>query len=131
MLKQNQLVLPIRMTRQIIYNKFMKGHRHLFLSDSRSLRCTTMLMNKLPPKMKDPESFTILCSIGNHYVGKAKCDLDRSYAYPEGKIEDVLVKVEIFIFPADFIILECEVDKEVPIILGRPFVAIGRRLIDV
>ena len=36
-----------------------------------------------------------------------------------------------FIFPADFVILEMEEDKEVPIILGRPFLATGRAMIDV
>ena len=51
---------------------------------------------------------------------------DKSIAWPKGKIEDVLVQVDKFIFPADFIILDCEVDKEVPIILGRPFLATGR-----
>ena len=56
---------------------------------------------------------------------------DRSHAYPEGKIEDVLVKVDKFIFPVDFIVLDFEVDKEVPIILGRPFLATGKTLIDV
>ena len=44
---------------------------------------------------------------------------DRSHAYPEGKIEDVLVKVDF------------EADKEVPIILGRPFLATGKTLINV
>ena len=39
---------------------------------------------------------------------------DKSHAYPEGKIEDILVKV-------DFIVLDFKADKEVPIILGRPF----------
>ncbi|KAK9183016.1 hypothetical protein WN944_026165 [Citrus x changshan-huyou] len=56
---------------------------------------------------------------------------DRSHAYPEGKIEDVLVKVDKFIFPVDFIVLDFEADKEVPIILGRPFLATGKTLIDV
>ncbi|KAL5578344.1 hypothetical protein UlMin_020043 [Ulmus minor] len=56
---------------------------------------------------------------------------DRSIAHPEGKIEDVLVKVDKFIFPVDFIILDYEADLEVPIILGRPFLATGRTLIDV
>lgn len=46
-------------------------------------------------------------------------------------MEDVLVKVDKFIFPTDFIILDCEVDKEIPIILGQPFLATGRTLIDV
>ena len=41
----------------------------------------------------------------------------------------MLVKVESFIFPEDFVILDCEVDFEVPIILGRPFLATGRALV--
>ena len=45
-------------------------------------------------------------------------------------LHDVLVKVELFIFPADFFILDCEVDFEVPIILRRPFLATGRALVD-
>ena len=46
-------------------------------------------------------------------------------------IEYVLVKVDKFIFPADFIILDMEEDKEIPIILGRPFLATGKAMIDV
>ena len=42
---------------------------------------------------------------------------------PIGILHDVLVKVEAFIFLADFVILYCEVNFEVPIILGRPFLA--------
>ncbi|KAM6590685.1 hypothetical protein CsatA_013290 [Cannabis sativa] len=52
-------------------------------------------------------------------------------AHLEGRIEDVLVQVDKFIFPADFIILDYEEDREVPIILGRSFLATGRTLIDV
>ncbi|XP_062109167.1 uncharacterized protein LOC133819826 [Humulus lupulus] len=115
----------------------------------------------LPPKLKDPESFTIPCTIGNTYCGMALCDLgtsinlmpmfvfkqlvigevrpttftlqlvERSLAHPDGKIEDVLVRVDKFIFPVDFIVLDYEVDREVPIILGRPFLATGRTLIGV
>ena len=40
--------------------------------------------------------------------------------YPGGKIEDVLVKVDKSIFPVDFIVLDFEANKEVPVILGRP-----------
>jgi len=46
-----------------------------------------------------------------------------------GIICDVLVKVDTFIFQADFVILDCEVDFEVPIILGRPFLATGQALV--
>ncbi|KAH9735234.1 hypothetical protein KPL71_017676 [Citrus sinensis] len=37
---------------------------------------------------------------------------DRSHAHLEGKIDDVLVKVDKFIFPVDFIVLDFEADKE-------------------
>ena len=46
-------------------------------------------------------------------------------------MEDVLVKVDKLIFPADFVILDFEEDKKIPIILGRPFLATGRTKIDV
>ncbi|KAF7835900.1 uncharacterized protein G2W53_010759 [Senna tora] len=52
-------------------------------------------------------------------------------AYPRGIIENVLVKVDKLILPADFIVLDYEEDKNVPIILGRPFLATGRTIIDV
>ncbi|KAK8574666.1 hypothetical protein V6N12_062355 [Hibiscus sabdariffa] len=55
---------------------------------------------------------------------------DRSHVRPEGKVEDVIVKVGKFVFPVDFLILDCEVDDKAPIILGRPFLATGRILID-
>ena len=45
-------------------------------------------------------------------------------------LHDVLVKVESFIFPPDFVILDCEVDFEVPIILGRLFLGTGKSLDD-
>ena len=56
--------------------------------------------------------------------------VDRTVKRLIGILHDVLVKVELFIFPADFFILDCEVDFEVPIILRRPFLATGRALVD-
>ncbi|KAF7832265.1 uncharacterized protein G2W53_014598 [Senna tora] len=56
---------------------------------------------------------------------------DGSIIYPEGKIEDVLVKVDKLIFPADFIGLDYMVKRDMPIILGRPFLATSNTLIDV
>ena len=116
------------------------------------------LLNKLPLKFKDPLSFTIPCTIGNSYFEKALCDLgasinlmplsvfktlglgepkstsvslqlvDRSIKYPRGIIKDVLVKVEKLYFPANCIVLDMEEDREVPLILGRPFLATGNTL---
>ena len=62
---------------------------------------------------------------------------DRSLKHPRGGggggggIEDVLVKVDKFIFPAYFNVLDMEEDKEIPIILGRPFLATSRVMNDV
>ncbi|XP_017984308.1 PREDICTED: uncharacterized protein LOC108663603 [Theobroma cacao] len=149
------------------YVKFLKD----ILSKKRKLgefetvslteECSAIFRNKLPPKLKDPSSFTILCIIGNLFFAKALSDLgvsinlmpwsifeklslgeykptsvtlqlaDRSYVYLRGIIEDVLVKVDKFIFPIDFIILDMEEDRQIPIILGRPFLATARALIDV
>ena len=55
---------------------------------------------------------------------------DRTVKRPIGILHDVLVKVESLIFLADFFVFDCEVDFEVSIILGRPFLATGRALVD-
>ena len=57
--------------------------------------------------------------------------VDRSYQHPRGVIENALVKVEKFLFPTDFVILDMEEDDNVPIILGRPFLATGKIQINV
>ena len=117
---------------------------------------SAIIQRKLPPKLKDPRSFTIPCSIGSCTFNKVLCDLgasinlmplsilqklglnepkptnvsfqlfDRFITYPRGILEEVLVKVDKFIFPIDFIMLDMEEDHEVPFILGRPFLATGR-----
>ena len=122
--------------------------------------CSAVIKKNLPEKMKDPGSFIIPCTIGEFEFQKALCDsgasinlmplsvarklslgeltpitvtlqmADRTLAKPEGVIEDVLVKVGKFIFPVDFIILDIEEDSQVPLLLGRPFLATGAALID-
>ena len=57
--------------------------------------------------------------------------MNRSLKHPWGVIKDVLVKVDNFIFPSYIIVLDMEEDKEIPIILGRPFLATGKAMIDV
>ncbi|XP_073224760.1 uncharacterized protein [Cicer arietinum] len=148
------------------YAKFMKD----ILSKKRKIggetvmlteECSAILQRKLPPKLKDPGSFSIPCAIGNRTFGKALCDLgasvslmplsiykklgigkvkdtqlmlqfaDRSMKHPYGVVEDVLVKVDKFIFPVDFVVLDMEEDNDIPLILGRPFLATGRAMIDV
>ncbi|CAL1369043.1 unnamed protein product [Linum trigynum] len=56
---------------------------------------------------------------------------DRPVKIPKGMVEKVLVKVGKFILPTDFLILEMEEDRGVPLILGRPFLATSDALIDV
>ena len=56
---------------------------------------------------------------------------DKILALPEGILEDVLIKVGKFIFSVDFVVIDIEEDKQVPPLLGRPFLAIGAALIDV
>nr|XP_016498576.1 PREDICTED: uncharacterized protein LOC107817289 [Nicotiana tabacum] len=55
---------------------------------------------------------------------------DRTVKRPTEILDDVLVQVGKFLFPADFVILDCQVDEEIPIILGRSFLATRRALID-
>ncbi|GJY45980.1 reverse transcriptase domain-containing protein [Tanacetum coccineum] len=55
----------------------------------------------------------------------------RSVAYPVGVAEDVFVKVGKFHFPANFVVIDYDVDPRVPLILGRPFLRMARALIDV
>nr|XP_016461102.1 PREDICTED: uncharacterized protein LOC107784478 [Nicotiana tabacum] len=111
-------------------------------------------------KKEDPGDFNIPCTIGLHTFARALCDneasinlmplaiykktglgmprptsmrlqmADRSIKCPVGIVDDVLVKVGKFHLPANFVILDCAVDKEIPIILGRPFLATGRALMD-
>ncbi|KAG9458894.1 hypothetical protein H6P81_003402 [Aristolochia fimbriata] len=55
---------------------------------------------------------------------------DRSTKIPEGVMEDVLVKIQDFVYPCNFVVLDMEVDKNLPIILGRPFLATTGVIID-
>ncbi|XP_022004199.1 uncharacterized protein LOC110901708 [Helianthus annuus] len=56
---------------------------------------------------------------------------DRSVKYPRGIVENLLVKVDRFVFPVDFVVLDMEADERVPIILGRPFLRTAKAIIDV
>ncbi|CAL9000991.1 unnamed protein product [Prunus brigantina] len=126
---------------------------------------SVVLQRKLPPKLKDPGSFSIDITIGGKLVEKAMLDLgasinlmpysvylqlglgelkattislqlaDRSVKYPRGIVEDILVQVDKLILPADFVVLDMEEapihDRELPILLGRPFMATAKTIIDV
>ncbi|XP_058003724.1 uncharacterized protein LOC131180126 [Hevea brasiliensis] len=149
------------------YPKFLKD----ILSKKRRLEdyetvafteeCSAILQNKLPPKLKNPGSFSIPCLIGNMNINKALCDLstsvslmplslckkldvgelkpttislqlaDRSVKYPVGILENIPIKVGKFFIPIDFVVLEMEEEVHIPIILGRPFLVTARAIINV
>ncbi|KAM2016485.1 hypothetical protein ACFX16_046894 [Malus domestica] len=96
---------------------------------------SAVLQRKLPPKCKDPGSFTIPCVIGELKNDGVIIQLaDRSNAYPKGVLEDVLVQVGNLIFPSDFYVVDTEDSPHstpLPILLGRPFMKIARTKIDV
>ena len=123
--------------------------------------CSAVIQNSLPEKMQDSGNFTIPYEIGHADMGKAVCDsrasinlmplfvakrlslgelnptamtlqmADRTLAHHKGILEDVLIKVGKFIFPVDIVVIDIEEDKQVPLLLGRPFLATGAALIDV
>nr|GFA03148.1 hypothetical protein [Tanacetum cinerariifolium] len=124
-------------------------------------RCSPILLNKLPSKEKDPRGFTIPCDISDLHIDNALADLgasislmpytmyeklglgepkprrmslqlvDRSIQYLRVIVENVLIKVDKFTLPIDFVILDMLEDTRIPIILGRPLLATVRAMIDV
>ncbi|KAA3470366.1 Retrovirus-related Pol polyprotein from transposon opus [Gossypium australe] len=56
--------------------------------------------------------------------------LDKSLLHPKGLLKDVLVKIRGFITPVYFVVLDSEKDREIPILLGRPFLATSKSTID-
>ncbi|KAK2375580.1 hypothetical protein QL285_076465 [Trifolium repens] len=116
--------------------------------------------SQLPPKKEDPGSVTIICQIGKAGVNalcdvgssvnviplsladKFKLALpiagtarelvlaNQSSIHSVGTVRDILVKVKDLEFLVDFMILDIGEDEEHPIILGRPFLATCKALID-
>ena len=125
---------------------------------------SAIIQCKTPMKYKDPGYPTILVNIGGTCVEKALLDLgasvnlmpysiykqlglgelkpttiklslaDRSIKIPKGTIKDVLIQVDKFYYPVDFVVLDTELVAEgpnyVPIILGRPFLATSNAIIN-
>ena len=127
-------------------------------------KVSAIIQSKTPVKYKDPGSPTISVNIGGTCIDKALLDLgasvnllpysvykqlglgelkptnitlslaDRSVKIPKGIVEDVLVKVDKFYYPVDFVVLHTEPiasgPNHVPIILGRPFLATANAIIN-
>ena len=140
--------------------KKLKGNKILSVGENVS----TIIQHKLSQKYKDLGMFTIPCTIENQKIKRAMLNLgasinvmphsvyaslkldplkqigviiqlaDRSNVYPEGVIEDVLVKINNLIFPGDFYVLYMEDDASLnpnPILLRRPFLKTAKIKIDV
>ncbi|XP_058766602.1 uncharacterized protein LOC131640206 [Vicia villosa] len=89
--------------------------------------CSDIIQNNMPPKLKDPGSFSIPCVIGKFVIDKALCDLGASVSM----LENIPVRICQFYIPTDFIIMDIQEDFNIPIILGRPFLATAGAIIDV
>ncbi|KAL5725417.1 hypothetical protein ACHQM5_008564 [Ranunculus cassubicifolius] len=135
-------------------------HKKAFLTE----QVSAIIKHNTPPKYKDPGCPTVSCVIGNFKIEQALLDLgasvnllpysvysqlglgelkptkvtlqlaDRSIKVPRGVVEDVLVQVDKFYFPVDFIVLDTKpiIDNstQIPVILGRPFLATSNALIN-
>ncbi|KAA3470202.1 hypothetical protein EPI10_015930 [Gossypium australe] len=114
-----------------------------------NLVISTHSTTKIPQKLKDSGSFTILIEIWDQYCSKALCDLGASInlmslsIYRKIKLED-LKNISIMVqladrslvhhkgdssFPIDFVIIDFDEDQEIPILLGRPFMATSNSMI--
>nr|GEV77310.1 reverse transcriptase domain-containing protein [Tanacetum cinerariifolium] len=144
--------------KELISNKYkIEQISAAFLSDESS----AMIQNKVPPKLEDPGSFLIPCNFNKTFSYNALANLgasinlmpyslyaklsletlkptkmsvrlaDRSFQYPVGIAENILLEVGKFTFPVDFVILEMEEDSKVPLILGRPFLHTADAVIQV
>ncbi|CAL1382075.1 unnamed protein product [Linum trigynum] len=123
--------------------------------------CSAFLLDRLPKKRSAPGSFTIPLDIGDHHIDNALAELgasvnvmtyklfkklgvgelktsklsitlaDCSVISLRGIVEDMMVRVGKFCYPTDFVILDISEDSDMPLILGRPFLATAKELIDV
>jgi hypothetical protein len=159
-LKKMNITIPFTeiITQMPSYAKFLKE----LLSNKRKLEevetvalnveCSALILNKqikLPPKLKDPGSFTIPCKIRDTNFNRCLLDLgasvclmpklvydrlglgelkqtrmslqlvDRSVRDPSGIAEDVVVQIGKFYIPVDFVVVEMEEDPHTPLLFGQ------------
>ncbi|KAJ9556957.1 hypothetical protein OSB04_011571 [Centaurea solstitialis] len=145
-----------RFLKEFVANKARMGAEEIAFLNA---ECSATLSDTL--KKGDPGSFIIPCYFGKSVSCRALADLgasinlmplsfyqklglknlkstrmtiqlaDRSIKYPVGIAEDVTVRVDKFVFPADFVILDIKDEVKVPLILGRPFLNTASAVIHV
>ena len=143
-----------------IVKRGLNVNKKAFLTE----QVSAIIQCKTPVKYKDPGCPTISVNIGGTCVEKALLDLgasvnllpysmynqlglgelkptsitlsliDRCIKIPKGTVEDVLIQVDKFYYPVDFVVLDTEpaivMANYVPIILGRPFLATSNAIIN-
>lgn len=137
--------------RNVNYKHKLNVHKKVFLAE----KLSSIIQRNIPPKFKDPGCPTISCVIGDHMIEKALLDLgagvnllsyfvyvqlglgelelttitlqlaNRSVKIICGVVEVVLIIVDKFYFPVDFIILDTQLVQnlrnQIPVILGCLF----------
>ena len=137
------------LSRMPLYAKFLKEifSKKKTVEHNETIALTresSAIIKKPTPKLRDPGSFAIPCVIGSETIDKALCDLgelkpsemilklaDRATIQIVGFVEDIPIKIEGIYIPADFVVVDIPEDKDVPIILGRPFLATSGAIVDV
>ncbi|XP_009764353.1 uncharacterized protein [Nicotiana sylvestris] len=82
--------------------------------------CSDVMIRPIAEKLSDPVSFIIPCTIG---IGRARPTsmllqlADLTMKRPPGILDDVLVQVGKFVFLVVFVIMDCHVDEDIPIIV--------------
>ncbi|XP_023749383.1 uncharacterized protein LOC111897660 [Lactuca sativa] len=119
-----------------------------------------IVLEELPKNMGDPESIIIPCQFGNLVTTQALADsrasinimpysffkklnlpklkpihmtihlADKTLIHPKGFCEDLLIKMDKLVFPADFLVLDMEEDPKIPIILVRRFLNTECAIVD-
>ncbi|GJY00738.1 integrase, catalytic region, zinc finger, CCHC-type containing protein [Tanacetum coccineum] len=124
-------------------------------------RSSALFQNLLPPKENDPGSFILPCSIGRLDFNNALADLranisimpfsmfkrlgigklkpinmviemaDDTKCIPKKIVKNLLIKIDKFILPIGFVILDITEDFRMPVILGRPLLATAHAKVDI
>ncbi|GJW19358.1 reverse transcriptase domain-containing protein [Tanacetum coccineum] len=136
------------------------GRHEISVVYNKSVVSAKVLPCQLPPKEMNPGNFTLPCTIGSlnfyamadlggsvYVIPKSmfeqlkldrlkKTDMlvemaDMTKKSPIGIVENVLVKIDKFLFPSDFIVMDMLNTRSETMILGRPFLATIHVKIDV
>ncbi|XP_016557399.1 uncharacterized protein LOC107856954 [Capsicum annuum] len=143
--------------KELVSKKWLVGDETIEVTH----HCSSIMSSMMARNKKDTGAFTIPCTIEMFKFEKALCDLEssgnlmpysifhqlrlgkpqptimrllmsnRSIKKPMGILTNVLVKVNRFIFLADFVILDCTLDHKISIILERPLLATEKALVDI